>query len=117
MYSKCLKLKVFQIEFFFYLKCLLLHSETFFGVGPKSIHEIVRVTFIYKHSLKPILYNILIMLCVKQFNGVEFFTCVSVQKIQALETFGISGILIIEAQPSTERELGNPQMARNLALH
>lgn len=63
------------------------------------------------------LYNILIMLCVKQFNGVEFFTCVSVQKIQELETFGISGILIIEAQPSTGRELANPQMARNLTLH
>lgn len=63
------------------------------------------------------LYNTLIMLCVKQFSGVEFFICVSVQKIQELETFGISGILIIEAQPSTERELGNPQMAGNLTLH
>lgn len=61
------------------------------------------------------LYNILIMLCVKQFSGVEFFICVSVQK--ELETFGISGILIIEAQTSTERELGNPQMAGNLTLH
>lgn len=57
------------------------------------------------------------MLCVKQFNGVEFFMCVSVQKIQELETFGISSILILEAQPSTGRELGNPQMVRNLTLH
>lgn len=57
------------------------------------------------------------MLCVKQFNGVEFFMYVSVQKIQELETFGISGILILEAQPSTGREPGNPQMARNLTLH